>query len=214
MLTAALFGFGLGWLGSIPVAGPISALVVTRGIQGRFRAGSFIALGAGLAEALYAFLAFWGFSTFLADYPIIEPISGAAAALILFVLGVSFARTKSMEAKTKELPRDSALGSFTLGAMLCLLNPTLIATWGATVTTLYSAKVVDFSSAQAAPFAVGVSLGIAGWFLTLLWLIRRYKDRFTTAALTRLVRGVGVLLIGLALFFAVRFVQYLMATAA
>ena len=210
MFTAALLGFALGWFGSIPVAGPISALVVTRGIQGRFRAGAFIALGAGLAEAMYAFLAFWGFSTFLSDYPLIEPISRAAAAVILFGLGISFVRTKTMEAKTEEKPRESAIGSFVLGTMLCLLNPTLIATWGATVTMLYSSKLVDFSSAQAAPFAAGACVGIAGWFLTLLWIIRRYKGRFTTAALTRVVRIVGVVLLLIATWFAINFVRYLL----
>ena len=211
MFIAALLGFTLGWLGSIPVAGPISALVLTRGIQGRFRAGVFISLGAGLVEAAYAYLAFWGFSTFLSDYPIIEPISRATAALVLAALGITFIRGKATETKTEEAPRDSALGSFTLGATLCLLNPTLIATWGATVTTLYSTKIIDFSSSQAVPFALGSCLGIAGWFLTLLWLIHRYKDRFTTATLGRTIRSVGWLLLIAAAWFAVEFVQGVMA---
>ncbi|MEM9877406.1 MAG: LysE family transporter, partial [Myxococcota bacterium] len=75
MLTAVVFGFVLGALGSIPVAGPISALVIARGIQGRFKAGAFIALGGGTVEAIYCFLAFWGFAQFLEEHPIIEPIS-------------------------------------------------------------------------------------------------------------------------------------------
>ncbi len=211
MFIAAHLGFTLGWLGSIPVAGPISALVITRGIQGRFRAGAYISLGAGLVEAGYAYLAFWGFSTFLSQYPLIDPIAKAAAAVILLALGISFTRTKSIAAKTEEAPRDSAFGHFALGATLCLLNPTLIATWGATVTTLYSTKLVDFSSAQALPFAVGTCIGIAGWFLTLLWLIRRFKDRFSTNSLGRVIRIVGVVLIVVALWFAYSFVQYMLA---
>ena len=73
MFTVFLFGVVFGTLGSIPVAGPISALVVTRGIQGRFRAANYIALGGALPEAVYAFLVFWGFSNFVDDYPLVQP---------------------------------------------------------------------------------------------------------------------------------------------
>ena len=45
MLLAALIGLALGFFGSVPVAGPIAALVVSRGVQSRFRSGVFIALG-------------------------------------------------------------------------------------------------------------------------------------------------------------------------
>ena len=82
MLIAFVVGFLFGFIGSIPVAGPISALVFSRGIQGRFRSGVFISLGGGVAEALYSFLAFWGFSSYLTRYPFIVPVSRAAAAAI------------------------------------------------------------------------------------------------------------------------------------
>jgi len=207
MLFAALLGFAFGWLGSVPVAGPIAALVVTRGIQGRFRAGVFIALGGALAEAVYAFLAFWGFSTFLTQYPIIVPLSRAAAAVVLMALGIVFLRTK--EASESEVPpADSAFGSFMLGASICALNPTLIATWTAVVTTLYSTSLIDFHGAQAVPFGLGALAGIAGWFLTLLWIIHRYRERFSPATLAKTVRVIGGALILLALWFVFRFVQY------
>jgi threonine/homoserine/homoserine lactone efflux protein len=214
MLIAALLGFVFGWLGSIPVAGPISALVVTRGIQGRQRAGVAIALGGGVGEAAYAFLAFWGFANFLSDYPIIVPVSRAAAALILTALGIAFLRGGKEEELSQLTPRESLFGSFTLGMGLCLLNPTLIATWTAVVTSLYSAEIIDFSSAQALPFALGTCAGIAGWFGTLLWLIARYKTRFKLATLARAVRWIGVALLVLAAWFGFRFVQYLLQGSA
>ncbi len=208
MLLAALLGFVFGFLGSIPVAGPISALVVTRGIEGRNRAGLFIALGGGVAEAAYAFLAFWGFSTYLTQYPVIVPISRGGGAIVLLVLGIIFVRKRAEDATVDYAPRDSAWGNFALGAWLCLINPTLIATWSAVVTGLYSTEAVDFSSAQALPFAIGCGLGIAGWFVTVLGLIRRYRGRFSRELLAKVVRVMGLVLLVVASWFAWRFVQY------
>lgn len=211
MLTAVLFGFVLGALGSIPVAGPISALVIARGIQGRFKAGAFIALGGGTVEAIYCFLAFWGFSQFLEDHPIIEPISRGVSALVLLVLGIVFIRKKHddgpSEATSRRL-RDSKRSSFFLGAWVCAINPTVIAGWSAVVTTVYSSGAVEFTSKQALPFAIGVAMGITSWFWGLLAVIRRNRERFSGSTLTRVLNAVGMLLVVLACWFAYRFVDY------
>jgi threonine/homoserine/homoserine lactone efflux protein len=208
MLIAALVGFLVGWIGSVPVAGPISALVVTRGIAGRFRSGVFIAIGSAVVEALYAFLAFWGFSNFLTRYPVVVPVSRLFAAVILFALGIALLRKPPHRTSDEPPPQDSALGSLVMGASICALNPTLIATWTAVVTTLYSSELVAVTSAQALPFAAGVMSGIAGWFVVLLWIIHRYKERFSAAALDRVVRAIGGFLILVAAWFAWRFAAY------
>lgn len=209
MFLASLFGFLLGFVGSVPVAGPISALVVERGVQGRFKAGAFIALGGGVVEAIYAFLAFWGFSTFLSEYPIIVPISRGVGAVVLLVLGLSFLLKKPSDPEAPRAYRDSKRGSFLLGAWICAINPTLIATWSAAVTTLYSSGVISFEEGgHALPFALGCATGISSWFLLLLAIIRRYRQRFSPHALARLVNAIGVLLLGLSIWFAVRFVRY------
>jgi threonine/homoserine/homoserine lactone efflux protein len=212
MVLAAVLGLLFGFVGSIPVAGPISALVVTRGLEGRFRSGVWIAVGGGLVEALYALLAFWGFSTFLADYPIITPISRGGGAVVLLVLGVTFWRRQTAEdsgASEADVPppRDHAWQSFALGAWICAINPTLIATWTAVVTTVHGSGLVDFEGRMAIPFAIGCAVGIAGWFLTLLAIIRRYRDSFSNAVLRRLMKVVAVFLVAVGLWFAWRFVQ-------
>ena len=74
MLTAALLGFALGFVFSMPVAGPVSLLVFGRGLQGRGRSGVSLALGSSIAESMYAYLAFWGFSALLGSYAWIEPV--------------------------------------------------------------------------------------------------------------------------------------------
>jgi len=212
MLIAALIGFAFGFFGSVPVAGPISALVVSRGVHNRYRSGAFIALGGGIAEAVYAFLAFWGFSTYLARYPLVVPISHALAGVILTALGISFLRYRLQERSARDTETEAAWPSFLLGFTITALNPTLIATWTAVVTTLFSMEVIVMTSSQSIPFAFGACAGIAGWFWLLLWLIRRNKSRLSRRGLERVVRAIGALLIWLAAYFIGRFSQHLMTT--
>lgn len=208
MLIAALIGFCFGFFGSVPVAGPIAALVLQRGLVGRFRAGALIGVGAAVAEAGYAFLAFWGFATFLVKYPLVEPISRLLAALILVGLGVSFARYAGARASNDKRPEDTTLGSLTLGFTITALNPTLIATWTAATTTLYSTDLIELHPSSAPVFAAGTLVGIAGWFGLLTTLLRRYRGRFNEQTLAKVVRGVGWFIVLLGLWFGYRFVEY------
>jgi threonine/homoserine/homoserine lactone efflux protein len=77
------------------------------------------------------------------------------------------------------------------------------------VTTLHSFDLVAFSPAHALPFSVGVLLGIAIWFSILLTLLGRFRGRFQRSTLDRLLRVMGVFLLGLGLYFGVRFAMSL-----
>jgi threonine/homoserine/homoserine lactone efflux protein len=210
VLVAALLGLAFGFVGSIPVAGPISALVLYRGLDRRYTSATFIGIGGALAEGVYAFLSFFGFSTFLGQHPWMDPVSRAVAAVMLTGLGVSFVRykTKPPSAKTKD-GDDSALHSFALGATITLLNPTLIATWSATAVTLFSTGLIEMAPRTALPFAGGAALGIGGWFSLFVLILKKYGERFRAATLERVVRAIGVALIGLAGWFVYRFALWL-----
>ena len=58
-------GLLVGFIGSVPIAGPVAALVFKCGLDGRFRKGLQIGFGNGVAEGLYACLAFWGVGALL-----------------------------------------------------------------------------------------------------------------------------------------------------
>jgi len=92
MLIAALAGLIAAFLASMPVAGPVAALVVRNALEGRSRSALMLSFGTAIAEAIYAFLALWGFATLLGEYPIIVPISKAVAAFMLIGLGFWFTR--------------------------------------------------------------------------------------------------------------------------
>jgi len=211
MLAALLIGFAFGFFGSIPVAGPIAALVLSRGLTGRFKSAILIGVGGAVAEALYAFLAFWGFSTYLTKYPIIDPISRSVAAVILIGLGISFSRYRGAREADPKKVADSHPKSLLLGFSITALNPTLIATWTAATTTLYSSDLVKLEPGSALPFALGALLGIGGWFALLTELLRRYRGRFDRKKLGNFVRGIGWLILLLGLYFAYKAIAYFVA---
>ena len=212
MLAAALTGFVLGFVTSIPVAGPISILVFSRGLEDRQRSGVFLAMGAAVAESVYAYLAFWGFSELLLMYPWIEPISRGLAAVLLTALGARFAlKGPSGPPAEGQSPKTGSKRNFLLGFTITALNPTLLATWPALMTLVHSLEIVTFSSSRALPFSIGVCLGISIWFAVLLALLQRFKGRLRSSTLDAIVRVMGIALIGLGLYFAVRLIQYLIS---
>lgn len=197
MILAAIIGFLFGFVGSMPVAGPIAALVFARALQGRMKSGLHIAIGGAVAEAIYAALAFWGFAELLAEYPWVRQVSNGAAAVILTVLGVMFIRQDTAEPEAKAEPEQTGSG-LVLGFTITLLNPTLIATWTAAAAMLLSTGLVQFEGRHAIPFSLGALVGIVLWFVTLLKLVDHFRDRFSYASLARVIRvmGWGLLLIG------------------
>jgi len=191
----------------MPVAGPVAVIVFGRGIEDRGRSALYIAIGSAVAESVYAYLAFWGFSAFLTRYRWIEAVSTAAAAVILCGLGLRFMLKRASAERPPDAPPPHVgkKRNFFLGFMLTALNPTLIATWTAAVTTVYSLQVVDFDESGALPFSIGALTGIVVWFGTLLYLLKRFRALVSPKVLDKVLRVMGCFLVVLGVGIAVRF---------
>ncbi len=208
LVVVPLIGFLFGFVGSMPVAGPVSILVLERGLARRFRSGLLLAAGAAVAESVYAFLAFFGLSALLARFPAIVPVSQACGAVILLVVGVGLLRRRRAIDATAT-PRPATHGDAILGFTITALNPTFIATWTAAVTALYGTGLVRATPSCALPFAISVCAGIVVWFAVLLALVRRFGGRMSQRTIDVAVRVMGVVLLGIAVWFGVRFGMFL-----
>lgn len=193
ILITCLVAFGFGFVGSLPLTGPIAVMVLSASVQKHFGAALRIGLGAAVAESLYATVAFWGFSTFLANRPAILPISHGLSVGVLLLLGVYFFRWKPEE-DVHEGPARR-LSGFLLGFTVSALNPTLLATWSAAVAFLYARQLFTFSAVLALPFGVAAGAGVACWEMLFVWLLKRYESHLPRSAMTRVVRIMGLLLI-------------------
>lgn len=201
LLIVTLVALVLGFVGSMPLAGPVSVMVVSRGAEARFSEGHRLAMGAAAAEGIYAAVAFAGFATLLVGHPSAVLAAKGITAVVLLVVGVQFARWKLKE-PTPEQARP-ARGAFRLGLTTSLLNPTLLVTWSAVTTAIYSRQTIDMKPWYAIPFGAAAAAGIAGWNAVLLALMRRYHSKLPKVFLAWLVRSMGLLLIGVAIWTAV-----------
>jgi threonine/homoserine/homoserine lactone efflux protein len=206
-LAVSVVAFLFAFVGSLPLAGPVALLVVSNGAKGRYGDALRIALGAATAEGVYAFLAFWGFATFLARHALVLPISHGVTAVILCGLGLRFLFFKLKEGDRRR-EREARPGRFWVGFSVAALNPTLLATWGAVTTFLYARQLVHFTGLLAVPFGAFAAAGIAAWGLLTVALLKRFRNELPRAALTWVVRGMGVLLVGAGVWSAVELGEY------
>ena len=207
--AVCVIAFVVAFVGSLPLAGPIAILVVSNGASGRYKEALRIALGAAVAEGIYAFLAFWGFATFLARHALVLPISHGVTAVILCGLGVRFLffKLKPQDSGSQQAKRANS-GRFWVGFSVSAVNPTLLATWGAVTTFLYSNQIVRFTGILAIPFAGCAAAGIAVWGLAVVALMKRFRENMPRVALTWIVRSMGILMIGVGLWSGIALGRY------
>jgi threonine/homoserine/homoserine lactone efflux protein len=187
--VASVAAFVIAFVASMPLAGPISVIVVSRAARHENRAALEMATGAAIAEGGYAGLALWGFATFLAHHPLATPISHAVSALVLLAIGVHF-MTWDFRSSKAGGGKAGLLVGFTVSA----LNPTLLVTWSVVVAAL-DARGVVLTPILALPFGVSAAAGIVAWNATLLAVLHRFAGHVPKRTVTRLVRGMGVLLV-------------------
>ena len=213
VLAALFFGLILGFLGAIPVAGPVSAMVIERALDRRFSAALLVAIGSALAEGIYAFLAILGFSAF-ADLPWVAAGSKAVAAVVLIAVGLSFALRRAPAADPNTPlgppPKDGALRrQWFIGFSVTIVNPTLLATWGAAASMLIASEWVTLEPVTGVPFGLGVAIGASSWFALLVLIVKRFTHNIKPSSVRRIIRGIGWALVGIGAWMAVAFVRAL-----
>ena len=210
IIAVCAIALAFGFFGSMPLAGPISVMVVSRGAQKRYREALHLALGAAAAEGIYAGVAFWGFTALLASHPLVVPVSRGLAALVLAALGVRFALWKSGDPAREpkgDLDKPRA-GTALVGFSLSAINPTLLITWGAAVAFIYSKGFTYESPIAAIPFGASAAAGIASWFAILVVIMRKLEGKLPGHVLTWTIRVLGVALVALGVWSAVQLAQW------
>ncbi|ATB30088.1 LysE family translocator [Melittangium boletus] len=207
LLLTALIAFAFGFIGSMPLTGPVAVMVFSESLLKRYDVALRVGLGAALAESFYAAMAFWGFTHFFAEHPLVLPVSKALSAILLMVLGVYFARWSPEVEDVKPSGDGEGMKGFLVGFSVSAFNPTLLATWSAAVAFLYARQFVTFTPLGALPFGAAAGLGVGCWEASMVGLLRRFEHRFPRRAMTWVVRGMGVLLLAGAVLSGMDFVQ-------
>jgi threonine/homoserine/homoserine lactone efflux protein len=187
---AGLIAAGIGFVGSMPLTGPVAALIVSRSAEKQYGEATRVGLGAAVAEALYAGLAYFGFATFFGRHPLVLPIARAVSAVVLVGTGVAFAfwHPKTGRAATQ---RHGKARGWLLGFSASALNPMLLFTWTGAVSILYGHGLAPRDALAPAVFGTGAGVGIGCWQLVLIALFRKTGSRLPRRVLTWMIRIMG-----------------------
>jgi threonine/homoserine/homoserine lactone efflux protein len=197
-----------GFLIAVPAMGPSSAIIIRRVLVGREKEGLAFAGGSVLAEGLACLAAIWGVELALYTVPHLKMILEWGGMVLLVGIGgfFVFGRVPS-ESEPEELPEPDAasLGGQTLfGFTLTAFNPTLLATWTTVLGILLSMTNVQFAFWQKWVVPFGVMFGEVLWFAILVAVARRFGAHVDQKMIDWIIRGIGVLLIVLALWSALQ----------
>jgi threonine/homoserine/homoserine lactone efflux protein len=201
MTSAVTWGFVLGCVGSMPVAGAVSALVLKRGLSGRFRHGLALAVGAAMVEGFWCFAVIKGASWLTTRWPGALIVARIVGGVLLVGLGIYLLRRHSVAARGSVPPapsKHSLYSEFRFGAVLVAANPAIPLNWLSLL-----AVAMSFGLSPTIPavrFALAASLGIVSWFALLLWLLSHWHRRLSARATDRIMCGMGVVLVGAGLF--------------
>jgi threonine/homoserine/homoserine lactone efflux protein len=133
ILTLFLVGTLTGFIYSMPIAGPISIIVVSNAFQGKLRFCLRTALGAGIVEFIYVFIVVYGIAALYELYKPILPYFLFIGAVFVIIIGLKIRKQKidlkSLESKTIITDKYKNRGGLRTGIGINLSNPTLLINW-------------------------------------------------------------------------------------
>jgi len=135
IITISIVGLIVGFIFSMPIAGPISILITSNALKGRVRYCNMATLGASFADFVYVFAAVFGLTKFYSLYQPVIPYILLVGTLFLIFLGYKITKTKvdleHIDEKS-HLPgavKKREKNGFWAGFLLNFLNPTLFIGW-------------------------------------------------------------------------------------
>jgi putative LysE/RhtB family amino acid efflux pump len=130
-LTISITGLIAGFIFAMPIAGPISILIVSNALNGKLAYSKRISLGAAVADFIYTFIAVFGITKLYSWYKPAIPYLFLGGSIFFIILGIKIIRTPFDPESIGERShltsriRDEGKGGFYTGFMVNLLNPTL-----------------------------------------------------------------------------------------
>jgi threonine/homoserine/homoserine lactone efflux protein len=135
LITISIAGLIAGFIFSMPIAGPVSILVTSNALNGRFRNCMLITIGASFADFIYVFIAVYGLSSLYNLYRPAVPYLIGAGALFIIIVGLRIFLTKidleniDNKVNISQKIKKGRTGAFYTGLLVNLFNPTIFFGW-------------------------------------------------------------------------------------
>ncbi|MDW8307030.1 MAG: LysE family transporter [Leptospiraceae bacterium] len=196
-MLGLFLGFIFGFIGSMPLTGPIAVVVLRLAFLNQFGQARLVMVGAALAEGIYCALAMFGFDILTKKYPMTLEVIRTFSGILLIVLGIVFLRTTATASPSQDkLPSEEGFKRYILlGFTISGLNPVLLVSWATAIAMFHSLTHIEFSLLGKILFPVAVPFGIISWFSILLYLLKQHKEKLGMRVTTILVRLMSLILI-------------------
>jgi threonine/homoserine/homoserine lactone efflux protein len=133
VVTLSLVGLIVGFVFSMPIAGPISILITSNALKGKVKYCNLAALGASFADFIYVFCAVFGLTKFYAFFKPAIPYVLLTGMVFLFYLGYKISTTRidleHLKDHDEPTQKKKQQNGFWTGFLLNFLNPTLFFGW-------------------------------------------------------------------------------------
>ena len=133
ILTLFIAGLTAGIVFSMPVAGPVSIIIVSKAFQGKLRFCTRTAIGAAIVEFFYVFIVVYGIAALLAYYQPIIPYLLVIGALFVISISIKIIRGKldfnSLDSEKIITDKMENRGGMRTGIALNATNPSLFISW-------------------------------------------------------------------------------------
>ncbi len=194
-MIAFLIGMITGIVISIPI-GPINVTVISRGFKQGFNNAFAVGLGASAMDFFYCGAAMLGLSPIVhkLEVNIIFQIIGF---ILLLYLGVRDLTTKVESFRYENIiPKNGRIRSaFLIGLFMYISNPTLVAFWITLSGIVQSSESIVRNAGDGILFALGVGIGTAIWYYSLLKAIFWKRSSFKAETLSLLSKVSGLIML-------------------
>jgi threonine/homoserine/homoserine lactone efflux protein len=136
LITISCVGCAVGFVFSMPIAGPVSILITSHGLRGELRYCLTAAIGAAMIDLLVCFIAVHGATKVLGLYAAVIPYALLGGAGFLFIVGLRIVRARfdfnHMDVKQTGVMRFWKLqekNGFWTGLLLNASNPSIFFGW-------------------------------------------------------------------------------------
>jgi threonine/homoserine/homoserine lactone efflux protein len=205
---AFLAGSFCGFVVAVP-PGPVNLTVINQALRKGFLVAFLTGLGAVVAETIYASAMLAGHSSIMEHEVVVFALQLVAvgAIAVVGVRSVLFRpaglTASEMQAEKLDL-RWHHPRAFILGFVLTVSNLLLLVLWATLATALFAHHWVEQDWVSRTACTAGVAVGGGLWFFLLAWFVAHAHRRVSANTLTLLVRGCGVVFLGVAVSLAYR----------
>ncbi len=204
-LVIALCGVVFGIVSAILPLGPVTLLVLRRALAGDPAGALWIGLGRVPVEACYCGLATFGIVALLDRVRAVHNTIELLGTLVFLVVGVwLLLQTSAPGAVSADVPmaadtRTRRWGN-AAGLIISILNPTYLLSWSAIVAVAVSLAHLEPTLLDKIAFPLALAVGIAIGYVLLLEYLRRHEAQMARAWVLIAIRGMGGVLVALALW--------------